>query len=100
VFTGTLSVPPASMFVHVPATMMFLLQVWHVAQDAVEQQTPSTHDADKQSPFSVQATPRSSLHVLAPLHEPLVHSLSGSKPVAMTPHVPSVPEPFFAAVQA
>src|SRR5262245_55194685 len=48
-------------------------------------------------------------HAPAPLHSPVVphveaaccmHSSSGSLPCAMAPHTPSVPCPFFAAVQA
>ena len=37
----------------------------------------------------------------APLHTwTFGHSSSGSRPMPMFPHVPSVPEPFFTAVQA
>ena len=49
------------------------------------------------------------MHEPEPLHVPLVpqlaapvseHSLAGSSPAAIAPHVPSLPEPFTAAVQA
>jgi hypothetical protein len=39
-------------------------------------------------------------HAPDPLHSPFVHSLSGSSPVAMTPHVPELPCPIFVAEQA
>jgi hypothetical protein len=42
-------------------------------------------------------------HTASLAHAPapsVLHSLSGSVPLAMGPHVPSVPAPFFAAVQA
>jgi hypothetical protein len=42
-----------------------------------------------------------SAHDAPPLHDVGPgHSLSGSNPSAMLPHVPSAPEPFFAAVHA
>ena len=72
----------------------------HVSVQALPQQKPSAQYPDKHVALVSQATPLKRLHVPAPPHEPLAHSLSGSLSVAMGPHVPSVPWLFFVAVQA
>jgi hypothetical protein len=72
----------------------------HVPTQALLQQMLSTQKLDKHAAFPAHVAPKSSLHVLAPLHDPLVHSLSGSVAVMIGPQVPSVPWPFFAVVHA
>src|SRR5689334_10246085 len=54
-----------------------------------------------QSVPSKHASPSGLLHAPAPLHAAMpAHSLSGSRPAATRPQVPSAPEPFFTAVHA
>lgn len=97
-FCARQTVPSANV-VHVPLAEApaATLQAWQspvtVPPHAELQQTPSTQLPDKQSLPVTQATPRSNLHALVPVHEPMAHSLSGSAPVTIGPHVPFVPWP-------
>src|SRR5690242_16512206 len=72
----------------------------HGPVQAALQHTPSTQNPVMQVAGEMQASPFGSLqppgaHTSAP-----AHSLSGSVPVAIAPHEPFVPEPFFIAVHA
>ena len=95
---------PFAMFPHVPSEPLpffAALQARHTPLQAVLQQTPSTQLPLVQVAPVMQAVPSGFAHEPDPLHvdEP-AHSLSGSVPLAMLPHVPSAPLPFFAAVHA
>jgi cytochrome c-type biogenesis protein CcmH/NrfG len=84
----------------VPWPFFTALQASHVPTQALLQQTLSTQKLDKHAALPAHVAPRSNRHVLAPLHDPFAHSLSGSVAVMIGPHVPSVPWPFFNAVHA
>jgi hypothetical protein len=77
------------------------VQAWHVAVHAAEQQTPSAQNPLAQSLARRHACPSGSLQSEAPLQIATPeHSLSGSRPDAIVPHVPSAPVPFLAALHA
>jgi len=64
------------------------------------QQKPSAQYPDKHCDLLLHGTPLYCLHMPLPLHAPPQHSSSGSLSLPMFPHVPLLPLPFFAAVQA
>jgi len=86
----------------VPLPFLAAVQAWQAPAQAVLQHTPSTQLPLWHSELNVQAVPFASVvHKLVPLQTVAPeHSSSGSVPAAMRPHVPSVPLPFLAAVQA
>ena len=94
------------MFPHVPSDPLpffTAVHAWQRPKQGVSQQTPSTQLLLAQFEFSVQGVPLglSVVHAPLPLHVAVpAHSLSGSRPLPMFPHVPSDPLPFFAAVHA
>ena len=97
-FEGKLSVSPCAMLAQVPGAAP--LQVWHVAQDAEPQQTPSTHWPFAQSAAPAHAWPRPALQVPKPLHAAApAHSLSGSVAAVTFVQVPFA-APVLAALQA
>jgi hypothetical protein len=73
-------------------------------EHAVSQQMPSTQFIEAHCVSVVHVEPLGRfvgvVHPPEPLQSLFMHSLSGSVPVRMTPQVPLVPWPFFAAVQA
>jgi hypothetical protein len=92
---------------HVPFTpwpFFVAVQAWQDPEHAESQQTPSTQKVEAHSEEAVHDVPLGkfvgAIHAPDPLHSLLTHSLSGSVPVTIGPHVPSAPWPFFAAVQA
>jgi len=91
---------------HVPfviapvATLHAWQSVASLSPHAALQQTPSAQKLDKHCVGVVHAAPRSDLHEVAPPHAPFTHSLSGSLPAEMTPHVPLAPCPAIRAEQA
>jgi hypothetical protein len=84
----------------VPWPFFAAVHASHVPAQALLQQTLSAQKLDKHAELPAHVTPRSSLQALAPLHDPLTHSFAGSVAVMIGPHVPSVPWPLIAAVQA
>ena len=88
----------------VPWPFFVAEQATHVPAQAVSQQKPSTQFIEAHCEDAVQAVPLGKFEAVVqapdPLQSPFMHSLSGSVPVMMVPHVPLVPWPFFAAVQA
>jgi hypothetical protein len=94
---------PPAIVPHVPSApepFFAAVQAWQVAVHALLQQTPSTHCAPMHSAGAAQAAPMGCLHAPASHTAVPGHSASGSRPDAMTPHVPSAPVPFSAALQA
>jgi hypothetical protein len=89
----------AGTFEHVPNAPV-MLQALQVSVHVLLQHLPSTQKPLTHSEPTVQVLPRSPLQPLAPLHEPGMHSFSGSAPLMIGPHVPFVPCPFSAAVHA
>ena len=97
----------AAIFPHVPFEPLPFLTVvhaWHVPVHAESQQTPSVQKPLEHSVFWVQGLPRPKKMVVLvqppnPLHVP-AHSLSGSNPLLMYPHVPSAPLCFLAVEHA
>ena len=85
-----------------PEPFFAVVHAWQVPAHAVLQHTPSTQLLLVHSPLIEHAVPfENSAHEVDPLHEAApAHSLSGSVPTAMLPHVPFAPEPFFAVVHA
>jgi hypothetical protein len=111
VLPATQSVPRVHEVLHaVPDAQMYGAQLVGVGllhaprpSQRVSMRTPELHDV----PHTVVLEYRE--HAPLPSHEPVVpqlvapasaHSLSGSAPVAIMPHTPSVPPPFLAVVQA
>jgi hypothetical protein len=95
---------PAPMLPQTPLTpepFFTAVQAWQVPVQTALQQTPSAQKPLTHSVPSTHASPFGALHTLDPLQtsDP-AHSLSGSRFAAIVPHVPSAPEPLFAAVQA
>jgi hypothetical protein len=79
-------------FVAAPAPVLHAWQsVGSLFPQAELQHTPSAQKPDKHCEPVAHATPISSLQVAAPLHDPFMHSLSGSFPVTIGPHVPLAP---------
>jgi hypothetical protein len=83
---------PGGTFEHTPDKPA-TLHALQVSAQAVSQQYPSTQKPLAHCPPFMHVTPLSMLHVPAPLHAPFAHSLSGSNPVAIGPHTPSMPCP-------
>lgn len=83
-----------------PLPFLAAEQATHVPLQEALQQNPSTQYPDKHIALFEQVCALSSWHVLAPLHAPLTHSLSGSEPLTIGPHIPFEPFPFLVAVQA
>jgi hypothetical protein len=96
------------MFPHVPSLpwpFLAAVQAWHVLRHQLSQQTPSAQYPEVHWAADVQGVPLAAfvcvaVHAPEPLHSPGLHSLSGSVVVAMFPHTPLYPLPFFAAEHA
>lgn len=88
----------------VPWPFLAAEQALHTPEQAVSQQKPSTQFIDAHCDPAVQVLPLGRFvgvpQAPAPLQSAFMHSLSGSVALMMTPHVPLVPWPFFAAEQA
>src|SRR5262245_36122347 len=78
----------------VPVPFFAAVHAWQVAVHAVLQHTPSTQKPLVHSASAAHAVPLAKSAQLAPpLHDVGPgHSLSGSVPTAMLPHVPLAPE--------
>lgn len=83
-----------------PLPFFAAVHAWHVPVQGPLQHTPSTQLPVTHSTPLEHACPLAIWHWPAPQLSRPAHSLSGSVPASTSPHTPSAPEPFNAAVHA